>query len=128
MRARFLLGVGGAFSWTGMLSWLVAASWGGRGRLVGSAIASAIAGVVLGPALGGMAAQYSGVLSVLVPLRFDHLGATGLVIGAAFVVAGIVEAVTTRFLRWLLRPARQDAADQGRVVGLSSNRRADAPS
>jgi MFS family permease len=153
--ARFLQGVGGAFSWTGMLSWLVAASSGGRGRLIGSAMASAIAGVVLGPALGGMAvlispevvfsgiallgaglcwwasttpapppsieprspgakpilgrplltafclvllpAQYSGLLSVLVPLRFDDLGATGLVIGAAFVVAGIVEAVTTRF-------------------------------
>jgi MFS family permease len=153
--ARFLQGVGGAFSWTGVLSWLVLASSGGRGRLIGSAIASAITGVVLGPALGGVAvvlspeivfsgvallgaalcwwastipaprraertrpmsaklvlyrpllvafclvllpAQYSGVLNVLVPLRFDDLGATGLAIGAAFVVAGIVEAITTRF-------------------------------
>jgi MFS family permease len=154
--ARFVQGVGGAFSWTGVLSWLVVESSGGRGKLIGSAIASAILGVVLGPALGGVAvvlnpevvfsgvtllglglcwwastipapspgesrrrlgarqvfsrpllmafclvllpAQFAGVLEVLVPLRFDELGATGLLIGAAFVVAGIVEAITTRFI------------------------------
>jgi MFS family permease len=153
--ARFVQGVGGAFSWTGVLSWLVAEASGGRGKLIGSAIASAILGVVLGPALGGVAvvlspeivfsgvtllgvglcwwastisapspgerrrrldarqffgrpllmafclvllpAQFAGVLEVLVPLRFDDLGATGLLIGAAFVLAGIVEAITTRF-------------------------------
>ena len=154
--ARFVQGLGGAFSWTGVLSWLVVESSGGRGKLIGSAIASAIIGVVLGPALGGVAvvlspevvfsgvallgvalcwwastipaptraerrqrpsarlvfsrpllmafclvllpAQYAGVLEVLVPLRFDDLGATGLFIGAAFVVAGIGEAITTRFV------------------------------
>ena len=154
--ARFLQGVGGAFSWTGVLSWLVAESSEGRGRLIGSAIASAIVGVILGPALGGVAvvlgpevvfsgvavlgvglcfwastiaappaaerhgslkpglvvkpsvliafclvflpSQYAGVLEVLVPLRLDDLGASGLAIGAAFVVAGIGEAITTRFM------------------------------
>ena len=153
--ARFLQGVGGAFSWTGVLSWLIAESSEGRGKLIGSAIASAIIGVILGPALGGLAvalspqvvfsgiavlgvvlcwwastipappmperlgslnlglvvrpsvliafclvllpSQYAGVLEVLVPLRLDHLGASGLAIGAAFVVAGIGEAITTRF-------------------------------
>src|SRR5262245_40484127 len=53
--ARFVQGVGGAFSWTGVLSWLIVESSGGRGKLIGSAIASAITGVVLGPALGGVA-------------------------------------------------------------------------
>jgi MFS family permease len=153
--ARFLQGVGGAFSWTGVLSWLVAESSEGRGKLIGSAIAWAIIGVVLGPVLGGVAvalspevvfsgvsllglglcwwastiagpppaerhgslnrglafkpsvliaiclvllpSQYAGVLEVLVPLRLDDLGASGLVIGAVFVVAGIGEAITTRF-------------------------------
>src|SRR5262245_51291294 len=145
--ARFVQGVGGAFSWTGVLSWLIVESSGGRGKLIGSAIASAITGVVLGPALGGVAvvlspevefsgvavvgavlcwwasairaparrerrrpfgaglllhpqlliafclvllpAQYAGVLAVLVPLRLDDLGATGVTIGAVFVVAGV---------------------------------------
>lgn len=154
--ARFLQGVGGAFSWTGVLTWLVAESPESRGKLIGSAIASAILGVVLGPALGGVAvvlspevvfggvallgvglcwwastiaapppaqrggglrkevvfkpsvliplclvllpAQFAGVLDVLVPLRLDDLGASGLAIGAAFVVAGIGEAVTTRWV------------------------------
>ena len=154
--ARFLQGVGGAFSWTGVLSWLVAESSEGRGKLIGSAIASAIIGVILGPALGGVAvalspevvfsgvallglglcwwastiagpppaerhgslnrglvfkpsvliaiclvllpSQYAGVLEVLVPLRLDDLGASGPLIGAAFVVAGIGEAITTRFM------------------------------
>jgi MFS family permease len=154
--ARFLQGVGGAFSWTGVLSWLVAESSEGRGKLIGSAIASSIIGVILGPALGGVAvalspqvvfsgvallgvglcawastiagpppaerhgslnrslvvkpsvliaiclvllpSQYAGVLEVLVPLRFDDLGASGLLIGAAFVVAGIGEAIATRFM------------------------------
>jgi MFS family permease len=153
--ARFVQGVGGAFTWTGVLTWLVVASSGGRGKLIGSAIASAITGVILGPALGGAAvvlspevvfsgvavagaalcwwastipapalreapqslspkvilrrplllafglvllpSQYTGVLEVLVPLRLDDLGATGVAIGAAFVVAGIIEAITSRF-------------------------------
>jgi MFS family permease len=153
--ARFLQGVGGAFTWTGTLSWLVIASPDTRGKQIGSAMAAAILGVVLGPVLGGIAvvlspeavftgvavlgaglcwwaskipagpptreperidlslvlrpsvllaiflvllpSQYAGVFDVLVPLRMDQLGATGLTIGAVFVLAGIIEAVASRF-------------------------------
>jgi len=38
-------------------------------------------------------ALYSGTFSVLVPLRMDHLGASGVAIGAAFLLAASVEAV-----------------------------------
>ena len=54
--ARFLQGVSSAFSWTGGLSWLVAAAPAGRrGRLIGSAFGAAIAGALFGPVLGAIA-------------------------------------------------------------------------
>jgi len=54
--ARFVQGVSSAFSWTGALAWLVAASPPGRrGRLIGSAFAAAIAGALFGPVLGAVA-------------------------------------------------------------------------
>ena len=54
--ARFCQGVASAFSWTGALAWLVAASPAGRrGALIGQAFATAIAGALFGPVLGGIA-------------------------------------------------------------------------
>jgi MFS family permease len=37
----------------------------------------------------------AGVINVLVPLRLDHLGASGVAVGAAFLVAALVEAVVS---------------------------------
>jgi MFS family permease len=55
--ARFAQGVGSALSWSGALSWLVAAApRGRRGELIGTALGAAIFGALLGPALGGVAA------------------------------------------------------------------------
>jgi MFS family permease len=54
--ARFCQGLASAFSWTGGLSWLVAASASGRrGTLIGQAFAFAVVGALLGPVLGGLA-------------------------------------------------------------------------
>jgi predicted MFS family arabinose efflux permease len=54
--ARFCQGIASAFSWTGALAWLVAASPPGRrGALIGQAFAAAIGGALLGPVLGGIA-------------------------------------------------------------------------
>ena len=54
--ARFLQGVSSAFTWTGALAWLVAASPAGRrGELIGAAFGTAIAGAMLGPVIGAVA-------------------------------------------------------------------------
>ena len=54
--ARFLQGTASAFSWTGALAWLVAASPPERrGSMIGTAFAAAVGGALLGPALGGVA-------------------------------------------------------------------------
>ena len=58
--ARFVQGASSAFSWTGALAWLVAASPAGRrGKLIGAAFGVAIAGAMFGPVLGAVAA-YTG--------------------------------------------------------------------
>ncbi len=54
--ARFCQGIASAFSWTGALAWLVAASpRARRGMLIGQAFATAVAGSLFGPVLGGIA-------------------------------------------------------------------------
>jgi predicted MFS family arabinose efflux permease len=54
--ARFCQGLASAFSWTGALAWLVAASPPGRrGAVIGQAFAAAVGGALLGPVLGGLA-------------------------------------------------------------------------
>lgn len=54
--ARFVQGLASAFSWTGALAWLVAASPPGRrGALIGTAFAAAVGGALFGPVLGGIA-------------------------------------------------------------------------
>ena len=75
--ARFLQGISSAFSWTGALSWLVAAAPPGRrGQLIGSAFGAAIAGALFGPVLGavasftGTAAAFSTVAGLALVLAF----------------------------------------------------------
>jgi MFS family permease len=54
--ARFCQGLASAFSWTGALAWLVAASPATRrGALIGQAFAAAVVGALFGPVLGGIA-------------------------------------------------------------------------
>jgi MFS family permease len=75
--ARFLQGVSSAFSWTGSLSWLVAAApAASRGRLIGSAFGMAIAGALFGPVLGAVA-SYTGTAAA-----FGTVGALALVLAA----------------------------------------------
>jgi len=154
--ARFLQGMGGAFSWAAGLTWVATvAPRRRRGEMVGTVIAAAVAGTVLGPALGGFASAvgpelifsavggvsvglamwtlvvrahtpprrqpdigvvirsfrrppilfglwltalpslFAGVLAVLAPLRFDELGASGLAIGAVFLLAAGAESGAT---------------------------------
>jgi MFS family permease len=58
--ARFLQGISSAFSWTGALTWLVAAAPPGRrGQLIGSAFSAAVVGALFGPVLGA-AASFTG--------------------------------------------------------------------
>ena len=82
--ARFLQGISSAFSWTGALTWLVAAAPAGRrGQLIGSAFGAAIAGALFGPVLGAIAS-------------FTGTGpAFGAVAGIALVLACAAAATST---------------------------------
>ena len=54
--SRFVQGVGGAFSWVGMMSWLVTeAPRDRRGEMIGTALGAAIVGALFGPVVGSLA-------------------------------------------------------------------------
>ena len=76
--ARFLQGVSSAFSWTGGLAWLVAASPAGRrGELIGAAFGTAIAGALFGPVLGAVAS------ATRTDVAFGAVAALAVVLAAA---------------------------------------------
>jgi MFS family permease len=55
--ARFVQGVGSAFTWAGAFSWLLAAApRQRRGQLIGSAMGAAVFGALFGPVIGAIAA------------------------------------------------------------------------
>lgn len=153
--ARFAQGIGGAFSWTGGMSWVSAsAPPERRGAALGTAMGAATAGALLGPVVGVVAhaigtgvtfgaigalalvmlgltfsfggrvvehargtgslraafaqpdvarglwivvctALMFGTINVLLPLRLDHAGASGTLIGAVWLLASALETVVT---------------------------------
>ena len=73
--ARFVQGVAGAMSWSGVITWLVLSTdVSRRGAVIGTALGAAVAGELLGPALGALAVEvgteaiFSSVLVVVVAL------------------------------------------------------------
>ncbi|HEV2593195.1 MAG TPA: MFS transporter [Gaiellaceae bacterium] len=72
--ARFAQGFASAFTWTGALTWLVAATpVSRRGQTIGNAFAAASAGALFGPVLGAIASQ-AGVRATFVVVGIGSLG------------------------------------------------------
>jgi predicted MFS family arabinose efflux permease len=72
--ARFAQGCASSFSWTGALTWLVAATpVTRRGQTIGNAFAAASAGSLFGPVLGSIASQ-AGVRPTFVVVGVASLG------------------------------------------------------
>jgi MFS family permease len=79
--ARFVQGIAGALTWSGALSWLIAATpESRRGSAIGGVLGIAIAGALLGPLLGALAVQigtkpvFSSVLVLTSALAIVALG------------------------------------------------------
>jgi MFS family permease len=83
--ARFAQGVASAFSWTGAIAWLVAASPPERrGALIGRAFAAAVVGALFGPVIGSVAS----VAGIGWTFGAVAVASLGLVVWAATTPAG----------------------------------------
>ncbi len=77
---RFLQGLGGAFTWTGALGWLLACTPATqRGRTIGTAMGAALVGLLVGPALGAVAREAGA------EIPFSAVAAVGALLVAAAV-------------------------------------------
>ncbi|HEX4805051.1 MAG TPA: MFS transporter [Conexibacter sp.] len=84
---RFLQGLGGSFTWTGALGWLLACTPAPqRGRTIGIALSAALAGLLLGPVLGTLAREAGA------EAPFSAVAA----VGAALVVAALAQPAPPR--------------------------------